>query len=41
MRDTSFRDWLSVKNKKNGCLGTEIQAPTKGGYFRRDLTFCI
>ena len=32
MRDTNFRISLSVKNKKKGCLGIEIQAPTKDGY---------
>ena len=41
MEDTCFRVWLSVKNIKNGRLGVEIQAPTKDGYFRRDLNFCI
>ena len=28
-----------LKIKKNGCLGTEIQASTKDGYFRRFLIF--
>ena len=33
----SFR----VKNEKNGFLDIEIQALTKDGYFRKDLSFCI
>ena len=32
---------FSFKNKKNGCLDIEIQALTKDGYFRKDLSFCI
>ena len=34
-----FSFW--VKIKKNGCLDIEIQALTKHGYFRKDLSFCI
>ena len=33
----SFR----VKIKKNGFLDIEIQALTKDGYVRKDLSFCI
>ena len=40
MRDTSFHVQLSGENKKNGCLDIENQAPTKDGYFRKDLSFC-
>ena len=31
MGDTSLLIWLSVENKQNGCLGIEIQTPTKDG----------
>ena len=41
MVDTHFGIWLSVKSEKNRCLGIEIQAPIKDGYFRRDLSFCV
>ena len=41
VQDTSSSISLSGKNKKNEFLDSEIQALTKDGYFRKDLSFCI